>query len=69
MGKLIHLMHSGGQNLKFPEGDGKNYIKMKAKREFLPKVGFNKIDFGFWCHFKTNDRIYKKYTIEIFKIF
>jgi len=32
----------------------KNKRKIKEKQEFYAKSIFNKIDFCFWCNFKTN---------------
>jgi len=37
--------------------------KIKEKREFLV---FDKINFGFWCTSKTNDRKYMKFSLNFY---
>jgi len=63
-GKVNIVGTLGGQNLKFLvifKSAEKNQKKIKEYHEFL-----RKIDFGFWCNSKTNDRLYMKFSLVVY---
>ena len=45
----------------FQKRQKKNKRKIKKKRVFLLKI-----DFGFWCNFKTNYRRYMKFSLVVY---
>jgi len=45
---------------------GKKKQKLMKNCNFYAKWGFNKIDFGFWCNPKTNNRRYMKFLLNVY---